>query len=200
VYVCVRAQGLQFIVDAFSTQVLRLSTHPYGCRVIQRLLEHCADKQRKPMLHEILHHVEELCRNQYGNYVVQHVLEQGTKWQRASVFKKLCGQMHTLSRHKFASNVVEKCFVHSNAADREYMITETMGEMDGDGAKMVALVKDQFGNYVAQKMLNSAAKEQQRLIILRIKKWLLQLRKIPYGKHIIARAEKIIGHSIEASE
>ena len=41
---------IQFIVEAFSTQVLRLSTHPYGCRVIQRLLEHCTDKQRVHLL------------------------------------------------------------------------------------------------------------------------------------------------------
>ena len=36
---------IQFIVDAFSGQVYALATHPYGCRVIQRILEYCSDNQ-----------------------------------------------------------------------------------------------------------------------------------------------------------
>ena len=35
----------QFIVDAFLGQVYALATHPYGCRVIQRILEHCSEEQ-----------------------------------------------------------------------------------------------------------------------------------------------------------
>lgn len=30
----------QFIVDTFTNKVFQLATHPYGCRVIQRILEH----------------------------------------------------------------------------------------------------------------------------------------------------------------
>lgn len=36
---------ISFIVDAFTGQVYALATHPYGCRVIQRILEHCEDYQ-----------------------------------------------------------------------------------------------------------------------------------------------------------
>ena len=36
---------IQFIVDAFAGQVYPLATHPYGCRVIQRILEHCGEEQ-----------------------------------------------------------------------------------------------------------------------------------------------------------
>ncbi len=39
------AQLIQFIVDSFAGQVFSLATHPYGCRVIQRILEHCNDAQ-----------------------------------------------------------------------------------------------------------------------------------------------------------
>jgi Pumilio-family RNA binding repeat len=44
---------IQFIIDAFVGQVEKLSTHAYGCRVIQRILEHCIDSQRDPVLEEI---------------------------------------------------------------------------------------------------------------------------------------------------
>ncbi|GKD26856.1 pumilio homolog 2-like protein, partial [Tanacetum coccineum] len=37
---CVPEEHIQFIITTFFDQVVTLSTHPYGCRVIQRVLEH----------------------------------------------------------------------------------------------------------------------------------------------------------------
>ena len=68
---CVDPVGLQFIVEAFRSQVYSLSTHPYGCRVIQRILEHCTVDQTKPLLDELHEHTEPLVQDQYGNYVIQ---------------------------------------------------------------------------------------------------------------------------------
>lgn len=54
---------------------MTLSTHPYGCRVIQRVLEHCEDPStQQKVMNEILGAVSMLTQDQYGNYVVQHVL------------------------------------------------------------------------------------------------------------------------------
>ena len=50
---CIPADAIQFIVDSFIGQVCALSTHPYGCRVIQRILEHCDDKQVNAILDEL---------------------------------------------------------------------------------------------------------------------------------------------------
>ena len=58
-------------------QVYSLSTHPYGCRVIQRILEHCNPEQTGPILEELHSNTEQLLQDQYGNYVIQHVLERG---------------------------------------------------------------------------------------------------------------------------
>ncbi|XP_067150442.1 pumilio homolog 2 isoform X10 [Apteryx mantelli] len=57
---CVQPQSLQFIIDAFKGQVFVLSTHPYGCRVIQRILEHCTAEQTLPILEELHQHTEQL--------------------------------------------------------------------------------------------------------------------------------------------
>ena len=54
-----------------------LSTHPYGCRVIQRILEHCKPEQTAPILEELHQNTDQLLQDQYGNYVIQHVLEHG---------------------------------------------------------------------------------------------------------------------------
>ena len=71
---CVEPNALQFIINAFQGQVFSLSTHPYGCRVIQRILEHCMAEQTTPVLEELHQHTDQLLQDQYGNYVIQHVL------------------------------------------------------------------------------------------------------------------------------
>ena len=44
---------LQFIIDAFQGRVKELSSHPYGCRVVQRILEHCSNPQKSVILEEL---------------------------------------------------------------------------------------------------------------------------------------------------
>ena len=68
----------------FRSQVFSLSTHPYGCRVIQRILEHCTAEQTTPVLEELHTNVESLLQDQYGNYVIQHVLEHGNPVSHAA--------------------------------------------------------------------------------------------------------------------
>ena len=58
--------------------VVGLSTHPYGCRVVQRVLEHCTIEEIKDFIrNQILQSTTALTADQYGNYVIQHMLEHG---------------------------------------------------------------------------------------------------------------------------
>lgn len=41
-------------------QVYDMATHPYGCRVIQRILEHCTAQQTDLLLKEIHLHADQL--------------------------------------------------------------------------------------------------------------------------------------------
>ena len=83
-------------------QVVALSTHPYGCRVIQRILEHCNPEQTNPILEELHDNIERLVQDQYGNYVIQHVLEHGTFDDKTKIVMQLKGNIVLLSQHKFA--------------------------------------------------------------------------------------------------
>lgn len=96
---CVPEENIGFIISTFFGQVVTLSTHPYGCRVIQvlsvikkknidltvflhlklslclhlqRVLEHCHDPDtQSKVMEEILSTVSMLAQDQYGNYVIQ---------------------------------------------------------------------------------------------------------------------------------
>ena len=83
-------------------QVFTLSTHPYGCRVIQRILEHCKPEQTDPVLAELHENTERLVQDQYGNYVIQHVLEHGHMEDKSKIVNTIRGKVLMLSQHKFA--------------------------------------------------------------------------------------------------
>ncbi|XP_063771397.1 pumilio homolog 2 isoform X2 [Pseudophryne corroboree] len=187
---CVQPQALQFIIDAFKGQVYVLSTHPYGCRVIQRILEHCTTEQTLPILDELHQSTEQLVQDQYGNYVIQHVLEHGRSEDKSKIVSEIRGKVLALSQHKFASNVVEKCVTHSSRAERALLIDEVCCQNDGPHSALYTMMKDQYANYVVQKMIDMAESAQRKIIMHKIRPHITTLRKYTYGKHILAKLEK----------
>ncbi|XP_006835320.1 PREDICTED: pumilio homolog 2 isoform X4 [Chrysochloris asiatica] len=187
---CVQPQSLQFIIDAFKGQVFVLSTHPYGCRVIQRILEHCTAEQTLPILEELHQHTEQLVQDQYGNYVIQHVLEHGRPEDKSKIVSEIRGKVLALSQHKFASNVVEKCVTHASRAERALLIDEICCQNDGPHSALYTMMKDQYANYVVQKMIDMAEPAQRKIIMHKIRPHITTLRKYTYGKHILAKLEK----------
>lgn len=189
---CIPEDAIQFIISTFYDQVVTLSTHPYGCRVIQRVLEHCNDaKTQRLVMDEIMQSVCMLAQDQYGNYVVQHVLEHGKPHERTAIISKLTGKIVQMSQQKFASNVIEKCLAFGDTTERRNMVNEMLGSTD-DNEPLQVMMKDQFANYVVQKVLETCDDQQLEVILSRIKNHLNALKKYTYGKHIVARVEKLV--------
>lgn len=67
--------------------------HPYGCRVIQRVLEHCTEEQKRPVLDQLHDNLLTLVADQYGNYVIQHVIEHGQPEDRERIVQRLRGDI-----------------------------------------------------------------------------------------------------------
>ncbi|KAK4743094.1 hypothetical protein SAY87_001095 [Trapa incisa] len=189
---CVPEDAIHFIVSVFYDQVVTLSTHPYGCRVIQRILEHCHNpRTQQIMMDEIMQSVCMLAQDQYGNYVVQHVLEHGKPHERSAIIETLTGRIVHMSQQKFASNVIEKCLAFGTPTERHIMVNEMLGSSDENDPLQV-MMKDQFANYVVQKVLETCDDHQLEVILNRIKIHLTTLKRYTYGKHIVARVEKLV--------
>mmetsp|Transcript_11493 Transcript_11493/g.18405 ORF Transcript_11493/g.18405 Transcript_11493/m.18405 type:complete len:880 (+) Transcript_11493:191-2830(+) len=187
--------NIQFVVEAVQKDIMSLAMHPYGCRVIQRLLEYCSTKQNHAILSEILQSIQMLAKNQYGNYVVQYVLIHANAKHRATVIKSLKGNLVELSKHKFSSNVMEKCVTHAGREERKDLMIEMLGdgeELNSACVPLMAMAKDQYANYVVQKLIEALDSEQRQYFIQRIQIHLPHLSKLPYGKHIIATIETVM--------
>jgi hypothetical protein len=205
----VPAEHILFIIKSFHGQVFHLATHPYGCRVIQRIFEHCADENAlyskafssvvDPLLEELHRYTINLIQDQYGNYVIQHVLERGKPSDKSIITSKVRGQVLQMSKHKFASNVVEKCVAFGSKKDRQLLIEEVITVKSDGTSPLIAMMKDQFANYVVQKMLDVVDGDQKEILVSKIRPHLQSLKKYTYGKHLISKVEKMISMGIGLS-
>eukprot|EP00168_Porphyra_purpurea_P006359 TRINITY_DN17829_c0_g1_i1.p2 TRINITY_DN17829_c0_g1~~TRINITY_DN17829_c0_g1_i1.p2 ORF type:complete len:107 (-),score=47.74 TRINITY_DN17829_c0_g1_i1:200-520(-) len=100
------------------------------------------------------------------------------------------GQILSMSQHKFASNVVEKCVQYGVPTSGRRVLEEITSCRGPDGSTLLTMMKDQYANYVVQKILDVVDDDQRRMLLLKIKQFIPQLKKFTYGKHIIARLEK----------
>ena len=76
---------------------------------------------------------------------------------RDALLQRLRGHMVALSMHKFASNVVEKGLEFGSEEQRDVIVCEILAETtEGSGfaAHLQDMIRDQFGNYVVQKVLD----------------------------------------------
>jgi len=120
-------EQIDFIVNDVLVNTATLSCHPYGCRVLQRILEHCDEGKKELVLDEIQKCHQKLLDDQYGNYVIQHVLQFGRASDRDSILKIIVDNgLLGLSRQKFASNVVEKLLKHGNGTQRRTIAREML--------------------------------------------------------------------------
>ncbi|KAJ5778924.1 Armadillo-like helical [Penicillium paradoxum] len=187
----VPSQYVQFIINAFRGQVNRLAAHPYGCRVIQRMLEHCEEVDRQSILAELHACTSNLIPDQFGNYVIQHVIENGDEKDRTRMIDIVMGQLLAYSKHKFASNVVEKSIEFGAEHERIHIISTLTSSNDRGESPLLGLMRDQYGNYVIQKVLGQLKDAEREALIDEIKPLLSQLKKFSYGKQIVA-IEKLI--------
>jgi pumilio RNA-binding family len=187
---------LQPVVDILRQDVFSLATHLYGCRVMQRVLEYCISEQSAPVLELIVTSGSELLRDQFGNYVVQHVIECGPAPARSRLLALMCGALPELAVHKFASNVVEKVLRSSSPTEVVPFIAEFLTpKRAGAPVPLQAVMRDQFGNYVIQCIIDISQGDQREAIAAFVMSEKEELKKYSYGKHILAHLEKTMPDS-----
>lgn len=172
-------EQIDFIVNDVLHNVASLSCHPYGCRVLQRILEFCQDPKKGLTLDEIRKCNKTLLDDQYGNYVIQHVLQFGRVEDRDMVLEMVVENgLLKLSRQKFASNVVEKLLKYGNAEQRKAVVRQMLRLVDektgsfveeGEhGTSIVLLmVRDAFANYVVQTTLEVIPDSEEKTNLLK---------------------------------
>jgi len=191
----VYGRNIEFIIEDVIGNITRLSCHPYGCRVLQRILEHCDLPQITLVLDEISKVKHSLLGDQYGHYVIQHVLQYGRVEDREGILNLVLepgNGILKLSQEKFASNVVEKLLKYGNAEQRSKVLAEMLEEVENEKEGRICIVllmvRDPYANYVVQTSVDVAPDGEARQKLLSVLNSNSEkLRSYTYAKHIVAK-------------
>ena len=176
------------------------------------MLEHCEEAQIRPVLTEIFERILDLTRDIYGNYVISHVLEHGQASDKLFIINKIRKKVLMLSCHKFGSNVIEKCLVHGEKKQKEDIISEILlaklsspDGCDSESAARVSsnaitfkdLMRDKYGNYVIQRVIDISSEPVRRQLIDKVLKAAASMKKHKsHARHVFNFLEKSYGITV----
>jgi len=190
------ALRIQFIIDDIMVNIDDLSTHCYGCRVVQRAIKHCVDEQKHAVVEQIIScNVETLICDRYGNYVIQAVLFNGSEEQIASIIERLIesDQLLKFAKQKYASNIIETILEHGDPEHKsklvEGMLSDTRHK-EGGYCCLVELSKDRIANYVVNKALENCEGGLQEELFELLSSNYQELSKSRYGKYVLQTLRK----------
>lgn len=64
---------------------------------------------------------------------------------------------------------MEKCVIHSSRAERALLIDEVCCQKDGPHSALYTMMKDQYANYVVQKMIDVAEPTQRKIVMHKVR-------------------------------
>ncbi|KAI1647532.1 ARM repeat-containing protein [Daldinia loculata] len=179
-------QCIPFIMDAFQNQIESLASHNYGCRVIQRILEYGTEAEKKSLMTDLHACAAKLITDQYGNYVTQHIIAQGEPEDRQQIIQLVLQRLIVFSKHKFASNVVEKSIEYGTTEDRRAIRCQITALHSDGTSPLQLMMKDQFGNYVIQKLMQHLEGPDRESFIEEMRPHFANLKKYSTGRQITA--------------
>lgn len=150
-----RPTVLGFVKDElmlFEMGTVELAKHRYGCRVLERVLEHFPPREIRDLLQPILNKALELMEHPFGNFVVQHILEHGDRSQQRQLVDIMCSSSEVLAwiaGHQYACSVLDKALSYASCDDQKMLAGKVL---DVDGA-LVDMALLQRGGFAATERL-----------------------------------------------
>eukprot|EP00746_Dinoflagellata_sp_MGD_P166335 gnl/MRDRNA2_/MRDRNA2_96152_c0_seq1.p1 gnl/MRDRNA2_/MRDRNA2_96152_c0~~gnl/MRDRNA2_/MRDRNA2_96152_c0_seq1.p1 ORF type:complete len:476 (+),score=71.26 gnl/MRDRNA2_/MRDRNA2_96152_c0_seq1:83-1510(+) len=146
--------ALQFIfheLSFFRGGWAGVSCHRFGCRVVERLLEHCDAALTAPIVEAVVADIDSLSTHPFANYVIQHILEYVPAHRSQVVHALIQLGVPQLAQHRVASNIIERAFDHCDIENQQAMaeaILLTPGAV-------VNMSFSRYGSYTVRRMLEA---------------------------------------------
>jgi len=164
--------------------ICTMAKHRFGCRVLERLIEHFPLAQLQNIIDAILKQANDLCKHSFGNFVLQHLLEHGDQDVRRRICDVLQQDLVSLTQDRYACGVVDKALSYGNVEDQRglaRLLVQTPGLLGWmcstkPGAQVAAVLR-------AFRVLNGSELEDARRIVFEHGKE-AQLLKTRHGRLI----------------
>jgi hypothetical protein len=139
--------ALAFVVDEISHVVGEVARHPFGCRVLESLIDHgCAPVH---VIQKLLREVNALICNDYGIYILISILKRGDPSHNHSIARAICRKTYHHARAKKASKVVDKALVYCDDADKRTIAINLLA----DPESLLQIAMCEGGCFVVKELL-----------------------------------------------
>jgi len=116
-----RPADLQCVIDELLTagngSAVKAARDKYGCRILQRLLEHCPPKQVSAIIESLLAETVSLATHQFGMFSLQHLLEHGPADVKSQIMETLTQNVVTIGTSMCGAAVLHKAMEKNADAD-----------------------------------------------------------------------------------
>ncbi|CAK0842831.1 unnamed protein product, partial [Prorocentrum cordatum] len=115
-----RPSSVSFVLEELNEcgPAADLARHRYGCRIMERLIEHFPLGHLEPLITDMLNETWDLSKHPFGNFVVQHLLEHGTQDHRRLIVDCLLKELVNVCPHQHAVNVLDKALSYGALGDQ----------------------------------------------------------------------------------
>ncbi|KAI8826947.1 armadillo-type protein [Fimicolochytrium jonesii] len=186
---------MHYLDAALKGQWHLIANDENGSLVVQCIFENCGQKEKGPILCEVLSRTVEVARGQWGNWVIQHILEHGAPVDRNYVMTILVHNFFPMAIDQYASKVVEKGLKLAPKREMYEMIETVLSPGGGGRPTILEMMNNQFANYVVQHILNLADPLQKDICVRLLLPHVSTLRNSKYGQRVAAIVEKHIRNS-----
>lgn len=184
--VSLRSPALQFILDELvkprASQVAQAARHRYGCRILQRLFEHCRQDQLEEFIDELMASAVSLSKHAYANFVMQHVLEYGAPEYRRRLTGILEQHAKAMVKDEHGHAVLSKAMAN---ASREEQLRLARALLRENGL-LLRMARGRHGHVAVKAVLDVLEGQEQEIARKQLLDSVAKLRLSRYGRSVAA--------------
>merc|ERR1711985_68192 len=160
-----------------------VACHRFGCRVVERLLEHCDAGLTAPIVTAVVAEINSLSKDPFANYVVQHILEYVPAHRSQVVHALIYVGVPALAHHRVASNIVERAFEHSDVENRQALAEAILATPHA----IVDMACSRYGSFTVRRMLEALQGTLRYMALQQLGEAIPQLQASKSGRPIASR-------------
>jgi len=185
----------QFIIDEIMQQgpgaVVAVAAHQYGCRILQRLLEHIPSDRLHALIEDVLSEVIYLSMHDYGSFFVQHLLEYGDASHVSNLLQSLTLHASSLASDPHGVTVLGKALTHARKDAQESLANSLASQPRW----LVSMSSWRHGYLTAKLTLQAAAPYQRNLALKEVQRCSQKLKNSRYGRKLLTFSEAMSLHA-----
>jgi hypothetical protein len=146
-------ESIRFMVDEIinGDRLIAVSRHKYGCRIVQRFVEHLPAERVHEIVELLLAGFMDISRNAYGIFVVQNLLQHASMENRARLLTMIEESVQELAANPHGCGVLGAALAQGDAVDRRRLAEMILDERE----QILSMVETRHGEAIISGLLDA---------------------------------------------